>query len=66
MLALIINALRFKTYETFVRPYELNIVGIRSDSTLPNRFDDEIHVFFKNNSGKWIHYIFPVTTDPGT
>jgi hypothetical protein len=66
MLALIINALRFKTYETFVRPYELNIVGIRSDSTLPNRFDDEIHVFFKNNSGKWIHYIFPATTDPGT
>ena len=66
MLALIINALRFKTYETFVRPYELNIVGIRSDTTLPNRFDDEIHVFFKNNSGKWIHYIFPATTDPGT
>ena len=66
MLALIINALRFKTYETYVRPYELNIVGIRSDSTLPNRFDDEIHVFFKNGSGKWIHYIFPATTDPGT
>ena len=66
MLALIINTLRFRTYETFVRPYELNIVGIRSDSTLPSRFDDEIHVFFKNGSGKWIHYIFPVTTDPGT
>ena len=66
MLALIINALRFKTYETFVRPYELNIIGIRADSTLPNRFDDEIHVFFKNGSGKWIHYIFPATTDPGT
>ena len=66
MLALIINALRFKTYETFVRPYELNIVGIRSDSTLPNRFDDEIHVFFKNGSGNWVHYIFPATTDPGT
>jgi len=66
MLAIIINTLRFRTYETFVRPYELNIVGIRSDSTLPNRFDDEIHVFFKNNSGKWIHYIFPATTDPGT
>ena len=66
MLALIINALRFKTYETFARPYELNIVGIRADSTLPNRFDDEIHVFFKNGSGKWIHYIFSATTDPGT
>jgi hypothetical protein len=66
MLALIVNALRLKTYETYSRPFELNIIGIRSDSTLPNSFDDEIHVFFKNNSAKWIHYIFPATTDPGT
>ena len=66
MLALIINALRLKTYETYSRPFELNIVGIRSDSTLPNRFDDEMHVFFKNGSEKWIHYAFPATTDPGT
>ena len=66
MFAAIINVLRFKTYEIYSRPYELNIVGIRADSTIPNRFDDEIHVFFKNNLGKWVHYIFPATTDPGT
>lgn len=66
MLAAIINTLRFKTYETYSRPYELNIVGIRADSTVPNQFDDEIHIFFKNNSNQWIHYIFPATTDPGT
>lgn len=66
MLAAIINALRFKTYETYSRPYELNIVGIRADNTIPNRFDDEIHVFFKNNTNQWVHYIFPATTDPGT
>jgi hypothetical protein len=66
MLAAIINALRFKTFETYSRPYELNIIGIRADSTIPNQFDDEIHVFFKNSSNLWIHYIFPATTDPGT
>ncbi len=66
MLAAIVNTLRVKSYETYSRPYELNIVGIRSDSTLPNRFDDEIHVFFKNNRGQWVHYLFPATTDPGT
>ncbi len=66
MLAAIINVLRFKTYETYSRPFELNIVGIRADTTIPNRFDDEIHVFFKNNANQWIHYIFPATTDPGT
>jgi hypothetical protein len=66
MLAAIVNALRTKIYETYSRPYELNIVGIRADSSIPNRFDDEIHVFFKNNANQWIHYIFPATTDPGT
>jgi hypothetical protein len=66
MFAAIIKVLRLKTYEIYSRPYELNIVGIRADSTLPNRFDDEIHVFFKNSTRKWVHYVFPATTDPGT
>lgn len=66
MLVAIINTLQFNTYETYSRPYELNIVGIRADSTVPNQFDDEIHVFFKNSTNQWIHYIFPATTDPGT
>ncbi len=66
MLAATINTIRSKTYEVYTRPYELNIVGIRADSAVPNKFDDEIHVFFKNNAGRWIHYLFPATTDPGT
>lgn len=66
MLAAIVTAIRLKALEVYTRPYELNIVGIRSDSTIPNRFDDEIHVFYKNNANQWIHYIFPATTDPGT
>jgi len=66
MLLAIINSLRLKTYETFSRPFELNIIGIRNQSTMPNSFDDEIHVFFKNNNKQWLHYTFPATTDPGT
>jgi hypothetical protein len=60
------TVLRMKGYQIFTRPYELNIVGIRSHQTRANRFDDELHVFFKTNSGSTEHYIFKVTTDPGT
>lgn len=66
MLAAIINILLEKSYEIYSRPFELNIIGIRSSSTRPNRFDDEIHVAFKNSLNKWVHFIFPATTDPGT
>lgn len=53
-------------FEIFSRPYEMNIVGIRSHHTRANRFDDEMHVFFKTNKGTTEHYIFKITTDPGT
>ena len=66
MLAAIIHTLQQKTYEFYARPFELNIVGIRSDSTQPNQFDDEIHVFYKNQIGRWVHHVFAATTDPGT
>jgi hypothetical protein len=50
----------------YTRPYELNIIGIRSKSTIPNAFDDEIHVFYKIDNGNWNYHVFPATTDPGT
>ena len=39
---------------------------MRSKGLLPNRFDDEIHVFYKVSSLKWEYHIYPATTDPGT
>jgi len=66
MRAAILNSFREFSYEIYQRPYELTILGIRSESTVPNRFDDEVHVLFKNTSRQWVHYIFPATTDPGT
>jgi hypothetical protein len=58
--------LRHKDYQLFTRPYELNIVGLRSKSIIPNRFDDEIHVFYKISSLNWYYHVFKATTDPGT
>lgn len=60
------QALRDKGYKLFNRPFELNIVGVRSNSVQPNAFDDTIHVFFADSNGKMIEHQFPATTDPGT
>jgi hypothetical protein len=58
--------LRHKGYQVFSRPFELNIVGLRSKSIVPNRFDDEIHVFYKVSTLNWHYHVFKATTDPGT
>ena len=60
------TVLQKKGYRIFLRPFELNIVGVRSDSTRPNTFDDAIYVFFNNSEGKLIEHKFQATTDPGT
>ena len=50
----------------YTRPYELNIVGIRSKETRANKFDDEIHVFYKSEKNRWNYHLYKATTDPGT
>ena len=61
------SILKGKGYRLFTRPYELNIVGLRSRSTKSNKFDDELHVFYRDGTGKkWVYHVFSVTTDPGT
>jgi hypothetical protein len=62
----VIRLMKKMNYTWTERPYELNIVGIRSDSTTPNKFDDSIHVFCKTADGEWDHRIHNATTDPGT
>jgi hypothetical protein len=66
VLSKIRGILRSKGYELYTKPHELNIVGIRSASTIPNRFDDEIHVFYKVAPLNWFYHVYKVTTDPGT
>lgn len=60
------DALQKKGYKIFMRPFELNIVGVRSDSTKPNAFDDTIYVFYVDKEGKLVQHKFSATTDPGT
>ncbi|GAA4275944.1 hypothetical protein [Aquimarina mytili] len=65
MLAKSLQILQSKGYEIYRQPYRLNIVGYRSRFVRSNQFDDEIHVFYTNDQGKWVYHIFKATTDPG-
>lgn len=66
LLSKIKGILRSKGYEIYTKPNQLNIIGIRSTSTIPNKFDDEIHVFYKVAPLKWFYHVYNATTDPGT
>ena len=66
MLLAIQNTMLAKAYKIYSRPFELNIVGVRANSTVPNSFDDTVIVFYKNNSGDWKCHNFPAPPDPGT
>jgi hypothetical protein len=48
------------------KPYDLNIVGVRSYNMRANKFDDNINVFYKNTKKDWEVRVYKVTTDPGT
>jgi hypothetical protein len=62
----LIATLKLKGYVVKERPYELNIVGVRNDSTVPNKFDDFIYVFWKDDKGNWQGKYYTATTDAGT
>jgi hypothetical protein len=66
MLAKMKAILKSLGYQLFSRPYELNIVGVRSKNTKSNSFDDELHVFYKVKTFHWEYHVFKITTDPGT
>lgn len=66
MLTTILKAFAQRGYKLLTRPFELNIVGIRSNYNKPNVFDDSIHVLFTDSTGHQQVLSWPVTTDPGT
>jgi hypothetical protein len=65
MLEIIKEYMTGKGYRVFQRPFELNIVGIRSASNIENAFDDTINIFYVDNSGTWQYKSYAATTDPG-
>jgi hypothetical protein len=66
MLSRLKAILKYYGYVLYTEPYRLNIVGLRSKSVEANRFDDEVHVFYKKPDGSWNYHVYPATTDPGT
>ena len=62
----LIAALMAQGYRVFTRPFELNIVGLRSDSIIPNVFNDTINALYKDEQGNWQLQSYEATTDPGT
>jgi hypothetical protein len=62
----IINALKDKGYVVYDQPYQLNIVGVRNEQSQPNKFDDQLYVFYKDENWNWILKEYPITTDTGT
>jgi peptidoglycan hydrolase-like protein with peptidoglycan-binding domain len=63
----VFRALRNKRHETFDdgQPYHLNIVGIRSPSTVIDHFDDRMIVIYRDDSGRQFADEYSITTDPG-
>jgi hypothetical protein len=62
----LLNSLKQKGYVVNEQPYKLNIVGVRKNTTEPNKFDDTIYSFWKDDKGDWVGRYWPATTDPGT
>lgn len=64
----ILAVLKKKNYpfhEDDTKDFNLNLVGIRRNTNVPNSFDDLFCVFWKYKSN-WTLRVFPCTTDPGT
>lgn len=66
MIRAVLRILKNRRYKVYSKPFQLNIVGVRSRSTVSNRFDDILFVFYKDSLLKWVFLTFPITTDPGT
>lgn len=62
----VISVLKDKGYRIYTRPFELNLIGVRSKATLSNAFDDSLYVLYKAENGYWHYHLYRITTDPGT
>jgi len=61
----ILRYMRSKDYVIYDKPYQLNIVGVRNAQSQPNKFDDSIVVFYKDDKNNWVEKEYPATTDTG-
>jgi hypothetical protein len=52
-------------FKTFTGNYNLNLIGVRQDNPIPNRFNDEFYVIYEVG-GEWTIHKFPFTSLAGT
>ncbi len=62
----LITLLRTKGWKVYTRPFEINMLGMRSPNLRSNVFDDFLFVFWRDDAGSWRFRKYPCTTDPGT
>jgi hypothetical protein len=58
------HSLGHKVFTDDSKPFNLNIVGVRSDDMTPDVFNDSLYVFWKFR-GLWNHLTLAFTSDPG-
>ena len=46
-------------------PYNVNIIGVRSDQDIFNKFDDALVVIYRDKKKNWEVRSYSITTDPG-
>ena len=61
----ILRYMRSKNYVIYDKPYQLNIVGVRNAQSQPNKFDDSVFVFYKDDNNNFVEKEYPATTDTG-
>lgn len=49
----------------WVKPYDLNVFGIRKNNPVPDKFDDTFGIAYTDPAGNDRCYLFPCSTDPG-
>jgi hypothetical protein len=62
----VLDVMARKRYDVFRRgPFDLNIIGIRSNESRSNSFDDVMAVIYKDEYYVATMDLYPITTDPG-
>tara|TARA_Y100000034_G_scaffold56025_1_gene68696 strand:+ start:8971 stop:9606 length:636 start_codon:yes stop_codon:yes gene_type:complete len=47
------------------KPWNVNIIGVRSEVDMFNKFDDALVVIYRDAKANWEVRSYPITTDPG-
>lgn len=62
----IMSVVKDKGYSFFTKgQYNLNFIGIRSENSISDKFDDHYHIIYRGSDDRFKHYCLDFTSDPG-